>query len=238
MSASEASSDSSATRAPPIMPVTSSSTSPVTVLSRLKDKVRRQCLVSKDRDGLKYFPANLIESFAPEDTEAAITHEVELDATAESLSQLVQYVHDPRQPAKRLFLALLMIDSVSTLKSFYRSEFCDRDLPVHHESCYRKGDGGHQSHYYVVSTPSESKEWSFFSSWSENNVEAFERAQWMFLAPVFTRDKFEYPINQDYPLPITWKAPEPKYGYSSSVYEVEMHEAHQQVLSNVSSDLS
>jgi serine/threonine protein kinase len=66
--------------------------------------------------------------------------------------------------------------------------------------------------------------------WTLTRRIAFYDAQWKFLAPVFSNDKFIYELESDHILPFTWVDDTVREGSFSKVFQVEIHPSHQQGL--------
>lgn len=67
-------------------------------------------------------------------------------------------------------------------------------------------------------------------TWAPMRIRNFYQSQWMFLAPVFSRGHFHHILSPDVVLPFIWVNNVTKGGRFSKVYEVEIHECHQQLL--------
>ncbi|KAF4857087.1 hypothetical protein CGCSCA4_v000201 [Colletotrichum siamense] len=67
-------------------------------------------------------------------------------------------------------------------------------------------------------------------TWAPMRIRNFYRTQWMFLAPVFSRDHFHHVLSPNVVLPFVWVGNVTKDGRFSKVYEVEIHENHQKLL--------
>jgi hypothetical protein len=67
--------------------------------------------------------------------------------------------------------------------------------------------------------------------WKLDNLTNFYDFQWMFLAPVFAIEQYDYDLSSQSILPVVWKRGIPNKGLFASVYQVDIHEAHQKVLS-------
>lgn len=64
--------------------------------------------------------------------------------------------------------------------------------------------------------------------WSGTRVKTFYSQQWGFLAPVFSKTKFQHNLSPDCIFPFTWVNNIVKGGMFSRVYEVEIHPNHQE----------
>ncbi|EQB54101.1 hypothetical protein CGLO_06102 [Colletotrichum gloeosporioides Cg-14] len=69
---------------------------------------------------------------------------------------------------------------------------------------------------------------SFLRIWPKLKVRNFYQTQWMFLAPVFSKDYHHHILSIDIVLPFVWVNHVIKGGRFSKVYEVEIHESHQE----------
>ncbi|KAM6513602.1 hypothetical protein FALCPG4_015989 [Fusarium falciforme] len=65
---------------------------------------------------------------------------------------------------------------------------------------------------------------------TKNAQDCFESYQWRLLAPVFTKDTFHHELHEKVPLPFITKVDPNLGGHFSTVYEVELHWAHQDVI--------
>lgn len=140
-----------------------------------------------------------------------------------SVRDLVDYVVDQNRPAKKVFLILVYCENLRYLDCLRAVRFCDRHLPI------KKLWDGQRGWYDVSTGHGQQKTWPSFNKWLAEQVETFETKQWVFMAPVFAADTFDYIIPMKCPLPIQKRIDHSKRGYSGSVYEVAIHEAHLQV---------
>lgn len=142
--------------------------------------------------------------------------------------------------ARRVFLTLVKIENLQALKSLRLEGFNDSHLPV----AGREINSGKEEDkrwllYEIVSLDEvsntlEPNGWRYFSSsaWTEN----FISSQWIFLAPVFTKDRLHYVIHPERPLPYISDDVPPKLSapsYFSEFLPVRIHDAHQLVFALV-----
>lgn len=196
----------------------------------LEDRIRAG--LCESYDGGEFLPADSIEALTARDivkshlSKYSGLHEL---CSGTSLESIVEYIVDPAKPAKKLFLALAYCEELGKLRSLQDAGFRDEDLPIATE----KKISAQGKIFYSVRTLKSKKFWSVFSTWRNRDLELFHVQQWCFLAPVFTSTDFDYELDQNCPLPIVKQIEHQKGGFFSSVFEVEIHEAHQKVLDKV-----
>lgn len=196
----------------------------------LEDRIRDNLLESYD--GKEFLPKNAIEKLAS--AEIVRFHlKASLKVTPDdvTLASLVDYVTNPIEPAKKLFLLLSFCEELEELGRFSNAGFRDKHLPIAIERDTAITD----RYRYNVRSPDSNQFWDVFSTWKAKNLEDFNDKQWRFLAPVFENDptKFEHNLGHRCPLPILRRIGHEKGGNFSTVFEVEIHEAHQEVLDKV-----
>lgn len=195
----------------------------------LEDRIHHSMRLNADQ--MEFVPADTIEAL----TSKPIIEEG-LKKYAESLysPELISYVLDPQRPAKKVFLILVICNAVSALGPLSESGFHDKHLPIKMEQVVDKATN--TLSYVVRSSEIDSQpSWDAFGSWKKIDICSFDAHQWRFLAPVFTLDKFYYRIHRSCPLPVVTRGSQ-KDGFFSSVFEVRIHDAHQQVLPMVKQD--
>jgi len=118
--------------------------------------------------------------------------------------------------AKKVFAIALMIDVSGAnlrvaIKNFKAFNFQDESLPLSKDA--------------LPGLP-------FFSKkpWSRLRTHNFLQNQWIFLAPVFSKTKFKLDLEPEHILPFTWVSNEAKDGTFSQVFQVKIHESHQEDL--------
>ncbi|KAH0432247.1 tol-like protein [Colletotrichum camelliae] len=104
---------------------------------------------------------------------------------------------------------------VTTMKYFLSVGFSDKVLPIEDLRSHRK-----RSKALVA----------LQKTWVPMRIRNFYQAQWMFLAPVFSRDHFHHVLSANIVLPFVWVNKVTKEGRFSKVYEVKIHENHQKLL--------
>ena len=160
------------------------------------------------------------EFISPDAIDALLTEDViekELkDKTGRvPLSLVVDYVLN--EPAIKIFATLVCCDLVDKMVDFYQCRLSDHHLPFDSNKRTTRPEG------------------NLLMTWRHKHRHEFTVNQWMFLAPVFTKDVFSYTLDRRCPLPITSTGSEQQGGLTGSVVEVRVHEAHQKVLEKVCS---
>ncbi|EQB51047.1 hypothetical protein CGLO_09453 [Colletotrichum gloeosporioides Cg-14] len=143
-----------------------------------------------------------------------------------AMQPLIDYVIDHDKPAKRVFLILELCNSMKYLTILRDAGFCDKDLPI--EAKWSRDE----DRYIVctkVSSSNSKVTHAVFDSWIDNDIRFFRDTQWLFMAPVFVPNRFDYEMDNNCPLPIQKRIDHDKGGYSGAVYEVTIHQAHLQI---------
>jgi hypothetical protein len=122
--------------------------------------------------------------------------------------------------ASKIFAILVYIKKTENIEDFWFRGLSDEVLPV--------------------AIPGlAALELSVFNSWDFDNVSDFYEAQWLFLAPIFTKEKFVYELEDACPLPFTSINPRSeKMSAFSIVQEATIHPGHQRIIPSVSSSFS
>ncbi|KAK7454787.1 serine/threonine protein kinase [Colletotrichum acutatum] len=177
------------------------------------------CKTDDDKD---FLPADIIDVLT---SRRIVEEELEAHVTSDQLSSLVAYVTNPYQPARRLFLTLVVCDDLKRLQDLADApqKFHDDDLPV-------KVVKSPETNGYSMESIEGGKRWPLFASRRKLTLDSFFHSQWQFLAPVFTANSFRHKLHPSCPLPFTVKINHQKAGFFSSVFEVVIHDAHQKVL--------
>ncbi|KAF4825353.1 Serine/threonine-protein kinase Nek7 [Colletotrichum tropicale] len=140
-----------------------------------------------------------------------------------AMQPLINYVIDHDKPAKRVFLILELCNSLKYLTTLRDAGFCDKDLPI--EAKWSRDEDR-----YIVRTKASSSESKVtnaaFNSWIDNDIRFFKETQWLFMAPVFVPNRFDYEVEDNCPLPIQKRIDHGKGGYSGVVHQVTIHQAH------------
>lgn len=123
---------------------------------------------------------------------------------------LIQFI---LESAKKVFAITLLSGIISkdlqiTMDSLKSTPFKDIHLPIHNEDM-------------------ETLPWSRLA-WAVANKKSFERKQWMFLAPVFYRNHLKIEIKSPSILPFALVPGKRRQGTFSDVWEVAIHECHQE----------
>lgn len=137
----------------------------------------------------------------------------------------------------RVFATLLLIGKVEAILNFEFREFTDDifpftrvDAPLEgremqslgwHTTIHPVRDGLDSDNHRV------SECFQDFSLWTLDEFERFYNSQWLFSAPVFGSEKFEYLLAPQSPLPLTTLTPHRAGGVlCSQVYMASIHPAH------------
>jgi hypothetical protein len=144
--------------------------------------------------------------------------EKELDLTSSSsdafVDAVIQWIPET---ARRVFSILTQVNmSKEEMKNAmmicYVKEFNDTCLPI----------GNPRNADFTMHAALQ-----FPNIWTELRLYSFYEAQWKFLAPVFTLDKYNYDLDSEQILPMIWKdAKDTKSGAFSSVVPMKIHPAH------------
>ncbi|KAL1880027.1 hypothetical protein Daus18300_001390 [Diaporthe australafricana] len=126
---------------------------------------------------------------------------------------LIQFI---LESAKKVFAIILLSGIMSkdlriTMESLKSFDFKDIHLPIHNEDM-------------------ETLSWSrnVRPAWAVANKKDFERKQWMFLAPVFLKNHLKMEIDSPSILPFALVSGKRRQGTFSDVWEVAIHEFHQE----------
>lgn len=179
-------------------------------------------------DGKQFIPADVMESLSIKDVVEA---ELKGKTGDTPVALLVDYVLN--KPAKKVFLTLAFRGRTDALPYFHNLGISDGDLPIDLEPTPSSSNVPGPSR--EVSNPDSSSYKSCTSpgSWEKRDCYDFNRDQWLFLAPVFSKTEFTYQLHKQCPVPVITVMSVPHGGLQGSVSEVELHPAHQQVLTKV-----
>ncbi|CAH0046931.1 unnamed protein product [Clonostachys solani] len=174
-------------------------------------------MVSNNYCGKRYMPSKWIEAYT---SEAVVKSILRSRYKPSLVPDLISYVL--HSPAKKLLLLLALCQALHCLPAMKDFELNDDYLPV---AIIRK-----------PSTKGLIQKLSEHEGGKEDFPNplmrgAFERNQWLFLAPVFTEDEFHHELHSDTPLPFLpiEPNPQPKLGGFSTVLEVHVDTSHQLV---------
>jgi len=206
----------------------------VPTLARLLDEQIEKALV-KGYIGEEFLPEDDLDSFVQEPIVAAALRE-HGGFPADEVPDLVQFVcnKDRERSARRLFLILVMIGKLPSLKILEADGVDDSTLPVgflttddHYGEGFRLEDLDNSS------SPEQSRYYPSFA-WilvSRNERVLFSATQWKFLAPVFGSGRFRYRLNGRRRLPYLSVSPYPvSSGYFGEVSRAVALSAHFQSL--------
>lgn len=138
--------------------------------------------------------------------------------------------HSIHQKALKVFAILVLVEQVAKTAELLREGLTDKDLPLGYE--VNDGAWAIRSYRHESDILESQTEWKAFRGWSSNTKYNFCERQWMFLAPVFRQEHFDYFLHRDVILPFT-KVEPVKKSFFSQVYHVKIHPRHQEALSPV-----
>lgn len=154
--------------------------------SRLRHEIF-DSLAQSAVDRLKFLPeGKLQELITPENIEPELLRAF-CNKTADAIKELSRFI---TSQAKKVFATLVVIKMVPAIERFHKYSVTDIFLPVR---CEFKGS------IWVADLPHATQLAKVFSERDE--IQDFKEKQWLFLAPVFTIDRWEYPLEEDQPLP-------------------------------------
>ena len=165
-----------------------------------------------DAQDKPFLPIDCIESLITKD---AIRKELKLDNdSTETQEQTVDWIY---REARNVFAIIVQCDiglekTLESINSFKKSMFNNASLPI--ENPRTTSLQKWSQHFY-------DKDWTPFRRYR------FWEYQWIFLAPVFAEDKYDYNLSSECTLPFIWKDETVKEGAFSCVYKVRIHPAHQ-----------
>lgn len=202
---------------------------------RIGDLVANGILLNSD--GKPFVPRNVIETLRDG---ARIEEELRMygdseDMQGDSAGMLARYVLE--KPALNVFLTLAACNSTPCISHFYRMGLGDEDLPLANDDDVH-GKTATPSFRMLKSGKMVECQRLLPSKWGALNRFEFLGKQWLFLSPVFTKDKFEYVLDKRCPIPTLInnnnnQRIKPKTGLSGSVREIDLHAAHQEVFQSV-----
>jgi hypothetical protein len=209
----------------------------------LRPLIRRAICVSAWNGRSEYLPADRVDALTSREN-------IESQLIAANIFS-TSLVHFVQERAKRTFLMLVHIENVAQLESLKRDGFSDDDLSI-------SRDWNELGEVIVrsIHEPPSSKpgRWPSFSKWSKEQIRRLWYDQWIFMAPIFTKDSFHefYParplpfVSKEYRLSVSGGAqpyvephlrPSIKSDYQITCYDVVIHDAHQRVFQQVRKDL-
>ena len=181
----------------------------------------------ENTDYQTFLPADMIENLT---TPALVESELEKEGVPFS-PELVQFASGP---GKRVFLTLVFVEHVAVLPSLFSEGFSDADLPID----FDRRSWKKMTAFLPVTTldprtnaPNNRKVTRFsVQDWeSLGRLEKFVSDQWLFLAPIFTKEKFRYSLFRKQRLPFVPSSRgevNQKDGFFSQVSRVQVHRAH------------
>jgi hypothetical protein len=191
----------------------------------LVEQIVKRILIN--HDGKQFVPADAIADLSSRDI---VERELRGVVDPSSLQSLVEYVSV--KPAAKIFLTLAYRSCLDAIVHFRRLDIGDDDLPIKFHDASSL-DSARPSNEGQEITSSAGNSCASPPTWEARHCFDFISDQWRFLAPVFVKEQFTYPLDQQCPLPITVKKPNARGGLAGSVNEVAIHPAHQRVLNQV-----
>lgn len=178
-------------------------------------------------DERDFLPANIIESLQ---NQARIKAELN---TCQPLSTLVDSLTEYilNRPAIKIFLTLVACELTADIIHFDNMGLSDHDLPIDRDQIAAKKNAIRTLGSGREITPGQ----PLPPAWGPKARGDFATKQWLFLAPVFTRDNFRRVLDKRCPLPFfdMSHSTKPVTGFSGLVREIRVHEAHQRVVPKV-----
>lgn len=146
-----------------------------------------------------------------------------VEVTGQQEATLIQYI---MMHAKILFALADITDELHLTLNLAALQLTDDYLPIVWDAaqCRAKSLSGAPKCHRALDwfsprffpTPRKHRSW----------IENFCRAQWQFLAPVFTDSEIVYPLSNDCPLPFTYYNDESSAGANSLLAKAEIHPSH------------
>lgn len=163
-----------------------------------------------------FVPCNEIDKLVTRDFVQSTLVESKID----NHERLVEFIVGS-PGAKRLFLILGRAGKFHLLGTLHDNQFDDRALPVGFLiNADRITEG------YLLGDP-DSRVYSFFDEWDENDRILLEARQWEFLAPKFGEGAFRIPLQRAHRLPYLTRRAQPSGGgFFGEVYHAEILKAH------------
>ncbi|KAI1076238.1 HET-domain-containing protein [Whalleya microplaca] len=186
------------------------------------DKAIVICANKHELSGNGFMPADHIKALLTTRNIKRILESSKMTPTFELLN-FIQY------KANKVFLTLVVIGDITSIVEFKANDLQDEDLPV---GRVIKGSTPKERSRVIESldetTKSTSRKcWPFLARWKPSRLNSFLVQQWQFLAPTFGKASFYQSLDKNRPLPFVEVTEGlPPEGNFSSVYRVEIHEAH------------
>lgn len=193
-----------------------------TASGTVNERIEKALEYNYDND--PFLPADVIAELT---TKEVILAELSHLRKGDELLWLVDYVLDQATRSTILFLLLARCGKLASLWQLAQDGFRDDDLPV---QSTRRSIRSISSN--AASCPP--RKWPLVDAWGFNDSTCFNSTQWIFMAPVFTMERFHLDVEKKAPLPFMSKTNHGFEGNFSFVYEVEVHQAHQKVVATVS----
>ncbi|RSL49633.1 hypothetical protein CEP54_012338 [Fusarium duplospermum] len=186
--------------------------------------------IEENIESKDFIPADVIASLASRD---AVEAELRNECGPDELAKVVDYVLN--KPAIKVFLILVLCENIGAMPEIYASGFGDEHLPLGKQGT-TGGDKRQNQLQPLSQNAITSPTPNPLLSWKPAKRRPFLENQWVFMAPVFTREQFAHKLHPRCPLPFipftdddhaqngAWG------GMSGSIREIKVHEAHQKVL--------
>lgn len=140
-----------------------------------------------------------------------------------------EFVDFVKEHAKRVFAILVFSKLVRHASHLLEYKFMDKHLPM-----LRDSEGNRATSFNLLA---DDQALRWFQTWDDtDDLLAFERGQWFFLAPEFTQNSTMEQPHDRCPLPILkWVKKDPSHAGSFSIlYQGEIHKDHAKWLGKVS----
>ncbi|KAJ4170988.1 hypothetical protein NW754_007131 [Fusarium falciforme] len=183
--------------------------------------------MQENTEGKQFIPADVIASLVSRD---AVEAELVDSVNDDELVKVVDYVLNRK--AIKVFLILVLSENIGAMPKIYHSGLGDEHLPLGEQAT----TGGGKQLQSLNQNVKTSSVLNPLLSWKLSKLRTFLENQWVFMAPVFTRDKFAHKLHPRCPLPFipfteSDQAQNGAWGgMSGSIQEIKVHKAHQKVL--------
>lgn len=175
--------------------------------------------------GKHFVPVDIIESLK---YKAYIEAELKQSSLSSELrTQLTDYVLN--KPAINIFLTLVACNATADIAYFYKLGLSDDDLPLDHDI---PNETPMISSRTLKCGKTVECDLLLPQQWGAQLRFDFFTKQWPFLAPIFTKQSFDYVLDKRCPVPFLDVNQSTKRGtgLSGAVREIRVHPAHQRVL--------
>ncbi|KAM5365676.1 hypothetical protein ACJA88_012412 [Fusarium oxysporum] len=169
----------------------------------------------KGMNGMKFLPADMIEKLCTAENVERVLQDSSLQASERTAS--AKFIIT--RPVKRQFLLLAYCENIEWMPKLVGSEnqFDDSHLPVYEKYGCLVVDYANSKSYPDTKSSCTMR---------RRDKLLFLGYQWIFLAPIFTRDQFHRELDVKVPLPFINKYPPLSRGSFGSVCKALLHKAH------------